>query len=447
MGAKTGASTDVPAARVPEASAPAAVERSHAAVTGAIASASVSSDNRASSFAGAETSPELASTGGNASARVRPHQAALAPGERIRVMVVDDSVVIRRLVTETLGGDESIEVVGVAANGQIALTRIPMLNPHVITLDIEMPEMDGLETLKHLRSRHPEIRVIMFSTLTERGAAATLDALTLGASDYVTKASNCGSIGASTKALREELLPKIKSLVPSQTGHSTTARSLHRDAVTAEARSGSITAPAAGRKTATGRTNLVPPQVVVIGVSTGGPNALSVLIPQLPASFPLPILVVQHMPPMFTRLLAERLQTLSALTVREAQEGDEAVPGTVLIAPGDYHMQVTRKGLKSVVTMNQGTPENSCRPAADVLFRSAQECYGGAAIAVVLTGMGQDGLRGTQLLKEAGATVIAQDEESCVVWGMPGFVVRAGLADRVLPIQQIAANLLAMASR
>ena len=153
------------------------------------------------------------------------------------------------------------------------------------------------------------------------------------------------------------------------------------------------------------------------------------------------------MPPMFTRLLAERLQTLSALTVREAQEGDEAVPGTVLIAPGDYHMQVTRKGLKSVVTMNQGTPENSCRPAADVLFRSAQECYGGAAIAVVLTGMGQDGLRGTQLLKEAGATVIAQDEESCVVWGMPGFVVRAGLADRVLPIQQIAANLLAMASR
>lgn len=349
----------------------------------------------------------------------------LAPGEKIRVLVVDDSVVIRRLVADTLASDDEIEVAGVAANGQIALARIPQVNPHVITLDIEMPEMDGLETLRQVRKLYPGIRVIMFSTLTERGAAATFEALALGASDYATKASNCGSIGASTRALHDDLVPKVKAFfpraVPVAASSGEHARLLPKNPAGA--------APA-------------PPEVVVVGVSTGGPNALSTLVPMLPANFPLPILVVQHMPPMFTKFLADRLQNLTKLCVREAKEGDPVEPSTILIAPGDYHMRLARKGVHTVVKLDHGTPENSCRPAVDVLFRSAMEHYGPAVIAVVLTGMGQDGLRGATGLKEGGAAVIAQDEQTSVVWGMPGFVARAGIADRVLPLEQIVPGIL-----
>lgn len=356
----------------------------------------------------------------------------LQPGERIRVLVVDDSVVIRRLVTHALEEDPEIGVVGTAANGSIALQRIPQYNPDVLTLDIEMPEMDGLETLRHLRRDYPQLRVIMFSTLTERGAAITLESLTLGASDYVTKASNEGSLDRSMARLREDLVPKIKQffILP---GRSSAARP--------EMARGQV-APLHWRSNAVLQTAKAQPRVVVIGVSTGGPTALGAILPQLPAAFPLPILVVQHMPPLFTRFLAERLCASCRLAVKEASQGDPVAAGTILIAPGDFHMKVTGNGGEGRICLDQSPPQNSCRPAVDALFSSIGLAYGGAVIAVILTGMGQDGLRGAEILKTQGASILAQDEASSVVWGMPGAVVNAGLADCVLPLDQVVPEIL-----
>ena len=356
----------------------------------------------------------------------------LQPGERIRVLVVDDSVVIRRLVTHALEPDPALEVVGVAANGAIALQRIPQLNPDVLTLDIEMPEMDGMEVLRHVRRDYPQLRVIMFSTLTERGAAATLEALSLGAHDYVTKASNEGSLDRSMARLREELIPKIKQF-------------FHMAAP-----SRGVARPEPARVAAVApawRSPKVRPKVVVIGVSTGGPTALGEILPKLPAGFPLPILIVQHMPPMFTRLLAERLHATCHLAVREASHGDPVMAGQILIAPGDFHLKVASGATGVRVCLDQSPPLNSCRPAVDALFASIGEVYGGAAIAVILTGMGQDGLNGVRILKAQGASVLAQDEASSVVWGMPGAVVAAGLADCVLPLDQVVPEIVRTAGR
>lgn len=355
----------------------------------------------------------------------------IRPGHRIRVLVVDDSVVIRRLVSHALSEDPVFEVAGAAANGAIALAKIAQMNPDVVTLDVEMPEMDGLEALRRIRKDYPELCVIMFSTVTARGASATLDALALGANDYVTKAANVGSLGQSMETLRQELIPKIKQffLLPEQAPAAPAA-------VVSGAPAPARLARAAPRAGPTRR-----PQVVVVGASTGGPTALSSVVPQLPPTFPLPVLIVQHMPPLFTRLLAERLQALTKLRVEEAVEGSLAEAGKILVAPGGYHLRLRRREGKYVAALDQGPPENSCRPSVDVLFRSVLDACDGAAIAVILTGMGQDGLLGAEALKAAGAYVIAQDEASSVVWGMPGAVVRAGLADAVVSLDQVAGQI------
>ena len=363
----------------------------------------------------------------------------LHPGERIRVLVVDDSVVIRRLVTHALEQDPALEVVGAAANGVIALQRIPQFNPDVLTLDIEMPEMDGLETLRRIRREYPRLRVIMFSTLTERGAAVTLEALTLGADDYVTKASNEGSLDRSMTRLREELIPKIKQFFRPAGTKPRPSPAGAGPFVAAPADHGSASTLRMSTKAR--------PKVVAIGVSTGGPTALGAILPELPPGFPLPVLVVQHMPPLFTRLLAERLHATCRLPVAEASQGDPVEPGKILIAPGDFHLKVASNGGGVRVCLDQSPPQNSCRPAVDALFASIGEVYGGAAIAVILTGMGQDGLRGAEILKAQGASILAQDEASSVVWGMPGAVVNAGLADRVLPLDQVVPEILRMAGR
>jgi two-component system chemotaxis response regulator CheB len=361
----------------------------------------------------------------------------LQRGERIRVLVVDDSVVIRRLVTHALEADPLLEVVGAASNGVIALERIPQLNPDVITLDIEMPEMDGIEMLRRVRRDYPRVRVIMFSTLTERGAAITLEALSLGADDYVAKASNEGSLDRSMTRLREELIPKIKqffqltgpepAVTPASAGRGPDATLASRIATFHPARKR--------------------PQVVVIGVSTGGPAALGAILPEFPAGFDLPILLVQHMPPLFTRLLAERLHAVCRMPVEEAQDKELVTPGKIFIAPGNYHLKVAGNGNGVRVELDQSPPQNSCRPAVDALFMSIGEVYHGAAIAAILTGMGHDGLRGAEVLKAQGATVLAQDEASSVVWGMPGAVANAGLADRVLPLDQIVPEILRVVNR
>jgi two-component system chemotaxis response regulator CheB len=347
---------------------------------------------------------------------------SLAPGQRIRVLVVDDSVVIRRLVTHALEQDPLLEVIGAAANGVMALDRIAKLNPDVVTLDIEMPEMDGLEALRHIRRDFPAVRVIMFSTLAERGAAATMDALTRGADDYVTKASNDGSLDRSMARLREELVPKIRQFF----------HPAEQSAV-----------PVLPRTEVAGMRR----EALVIGVSTGGPAALGSILPELPADFPLPVLVVQHMPPIFTRFLAERLDATCRLPVEEAIQGEPVAKGRIVIAPGDFHLRIAAAGAGARICLDQSVPQNSCRPAVDALFASAGEVYGGGVIAVILTGMGQDGLRGASILKARGAAVLAQDEASSVVWGMPGAVVKAALADHVLPLDQVIPAIMQLAGR
>lgn len=366
------------------------------------------------------------------------NQHLLQPGERIRVMVVDDSVVIRRLVTMALEHDPMLEVAGTASNGAIGLQRIPQFNPDVITLDIEMPDMDGLEMLRRVRREYPQLRVIMFSTLTERGAAKTLEALTLGADDYVTKVSNEGSLDRSMARLREEMIPKIKQFFR----WATTSMAVDRSKVISGA-----AAPLSWQRSRGLQPIKVRPKVVLIGVSTGGPSALGTVLPELPANFPLPVLLVQHMPPLFTHLLAERLDATCKLPVEEATEGRLVEPGRILIAPGDFHMKVAANGASVAVHLDQSPRQNSCRPAVDALFVSAGEVYAGAVIAVILTGMGQDGLRGAEILKAQGASILAQDEATSVVWGMPGAVVNAGLADRVLPLDEVVPEILRITGR
>jgi two-component system, chemotaxis family, protein-glutamate methylesterase/glutaminase len=348
---------------------------------------------------------------------------------KIRVMVVDDAVVFRKLISEELARDPALEMVGAAANGRIALARMPLVAPDVVILDVEMPELDGLATLKELRKQYPRLPVIMFSALTERGAEATLDALTLGATDYFTKPANSGSLEASMQVVREQLIPKIKTLCA---GDRTELRSKLIPAV----------APQVARRPQSAGTRQEPVQILAIGSSTGGPNALAELFRRLPAGFPVPIVIVQHMPPMFTRLLAERLTAQFAIRVREGSSGTVLQPGEAWIAPGDHHMIVVRDGHQVRLLLHQDPPENSCRPAVDVLLRSVAKVFGPNSLTVILTGMGQDGLRGCEAVREAGGQVLVQDEATSVVWGMPGCVARAGLADRVLPISLLGDEIL-----
>jgi two-component system chemotaxis response regulator CheB len=344
---------------------------------------------------------------------------------KIRILIVDDAVVFRRLLADELSNDPGLQVVGAAANGRIALAMMPQVSPDVVILDVEMPEMDGLATLKEIRKTYPRLPVIMFSALTERGAEATLDALALGATDYFTKPTNEGGLDASLEVIREQLIPNLKALCqPRPRGKETPISGVRKLA---------LSAPRFPLSSSPGV-----PQVIAIGASTGGPNALAEVFARLPAQFPVPIVIAQHMPPMFTRLLAERLSVQFPIPVHEASSGSVLQPGQAWIAPGDHHMIVVRDNSQARVRLNQDPPENSCRPAVDVLLRSVASAYGPNSLTVILTGMGQDGLRGCEAIREAGGQILAQDEATSVVWGMPGYVARAGLADRVLPLSLIA---------
>ncbi|MDZ7962115.1 MAG: chemotaxis response regulator protein-glutamate methylesterase [Aulosira sp. DedQUE10] len=342
---------------------------------------------------------------------------------KIRVLVVDDAVVVRSRVSKILSSDPELEVVGVAANGRIALAKIPHVNPDVIILDIEMPEMNGLETLTAIRQIYPHLPVIMFSTSTRLGATATLEALSLGASDYATKPSNLGSVEATNQHIREELIPKIK-LFGAGISVFTPPMTINQ----------AIVPPI--------RPKIEQVDVIAIGVSTGGPNALAEILPQLPGDLAVPILIVQHMPPMFTKLLAERLASKCQIQVDEAVPGAVLEPGKAWIAPGDFHLVVQQHGNVVKLDTHKAPPENSCRPSVDVLLRSIVEVYGGRSLAVILTGMGQDGLHGCQCIWEVGGQILAQDKASSVVWGMPSFVVKAGLADKIVPLDQMAIEIM-----
>jgi two-component system chemotaxis response regulator CheB len=342
-----------------------------------------------------------------------------------RILIVDDSVVIRKVLCDALASDSAIEIAGTAPDGHIALAKIPQVNPHLITLDVEMPGISGLETLKEIRKLYPKLPVIMFSTLTERGAATTLDALALGASDYVTKPSNTGSLEATLLRIRQELIPKVKAI----------CKPLLR-----EQQAPPIARPVVPHtiSPAPQRQGLVPIDILAIGTSTGGPNALAELLPALPKDLPVPVVIVQHMPPLFTRLLSERLNKQSQLSVHEGEPGRILERGQAWIAPGDFHMVVERHGTSVRLGTNQEPHENSCRPAVDVLFRSVAKTFGASALSVVLTGMGSDGVLGATAIRERGGQVLVQDEATSVIWGMPGQVAAAGQADAIVPLGAMA---------
>ena len=333
----------------------------------------------------------------------------------IRVLVVDDSAVIRRIISKILANDPEIEVAGTAANGAEALEQARALDPDVVTLDIEMPEMDGLAAVSELRKRGFSKPVIMLSSISVPGAEATLEALARGATDFIAKPSKTARIADALASIGDELLRKVKGL------HAQFA-----------------TAPQATTRVARTDAPGPPPEILAIASSTGGPKALAEVIPALPGEFPVPVVVVQHMPAFFTAQLAKSLDNKSALSVREGSDGVRLEPGTVWIAPGDHHLEVCKCRGNREITLHQGPPENSCRPAADPLFRSVASIYGARSLGVVLTGMGKDGCEGARAIREAGGEVIVQDRATSVVWGMPGFVAAAGLADAVLPQSDIA---------
>lgn len=338
----------------------------------------------------------------------------------IRVLVVDDSVVVRRVLTETLESDGDVRVVGTAATASIGLQKIALLGPDVVVLDVEMPEMDGIEAVRRIRASWPTLPVVMCSTLTERGAEATVRALAAGATDCVAKPSSLGGKGDGMSSFRDELTTKVKALRPR-----------------APARVAPVIPLPPPRRIAADRAVTA----VGIGCSTGGPNALARLFESLPADLPVPIFIVQHMPPLFTKILAERLSASSRVRVVEAAHGEPVVAGQAYVAPGNYHMVVSREAGDVRIALNQDAQENSCRPAVDVLFRSLAEVYGAGALVAVLTGMGRDGARGASEVVSAGGRVIVQDAESCVVPSMPGAVASLGIAEGAFSLERIGGEL------
>jgi two-component system chemotaxis response regulator CheB len=324
---------------------------------------------------------------------------SLTAQRRTRILIVDDSVVMRTLLRSVIGTDISLEVAGTAANGESALGAFENLRPDLVLLGVEMPVMDGLATLRELQARGHRAPVIMCSSLTQRGARVTIEGLACGASDYVAKPAGQDGRDAAVRALARDLIPKIKAL---------TAR---------PANGQPLTTAANGRRLAP------PPTVVAIGVSTGGPAALEAVLPTLPYGFPLPVLVVQHMPDLFTAQLAERLKGPCRLPVREAAEGSAVEAGTITIARGNWHLEVlgaAQRPASATLHLTQGAPENHCRPSVDMLFRSAAEVYGGGVLAVVLTGMGSDGVAGCRALRRAGSTVVVQDQATSAVYAAEG---------------------------
>ena len=342
--------------------------------------------------------------------------------KKIKVLVVDDSAVFRNIISTVLATDNSVEVVGKAINGAIALEKIPRVKPDVITMDIEMPEMDGITALRKIRKLYPTIAVIMLSMHTERGAEMTVEALTAGAADFIAKPTAGKSLAENSEQIKNDLLVKIKTCKGVRSIQKpTTQKTVIRPLPT---------------KTPVTRSQR---DVIAIGSSTGGPDALKEVITRIPKDIKSAILIVQHMPPVFTDKLAQHLNKLSQIEVREAKEGDTLENGLALIAPGGHHMVVKKSATGNyTISLNQDPPENHCRPSADVLFRSVAQHFKGKTVGVILTGMGSDGCKGLTVMKEHGTPIIAQDKDSCVVWGMPRCVVEAGLADAEVDIKGIA---------
>lgn len=346
---------------------------------------------------------------------------------RIRVMVVDDSALMRKLITEMLEKDSEIEVVGTAMDGLFALKKIPLAKPDVITLDVDMPRMDGLTALRYIVNDY-NVPVVLVSSLTTQGGALTLEGLALGAVDFVTKPND--AVSMHIHEIAADIIRKVKtaSRISVTQIPRPVAQPRRQDTGKAEAARGD----GALKK------------VVAIGVSTGGPNAISCILPMLPADFPGCVLIVQHMPEGFTAAFANRLNQACAIRVKEAAEGDRLLPGKALIAPGSRHLKVARLGNGGVAVLSAAPPVNGHRPSADVLFHSVSQEFGKDSIGVIMTGMGSDGASGLGSIKQAGGRTIAQDEGTCVVFGMPKAAIDMGNVDEVLPLEAIPMRLTAL---
>jgi two-component system, chemotaxis family, protein-glutamate methylesterase/glutaminase len=362
--------------------------------------------------------------------------------EPVKVMLVDDSAVIRGLYRRMLASETDIEIVSDAGNGQQAIDRLKKTPVHLIVLDIEMPVMDGLSAIPHLLKVQPDVMILMASTLTARNAEFSLQAMNAGAADYLEKPTSSNELTTGVD-FKTDLLRKIKMLGataqrnPSHAANSTSSQP-SPGVKPSEGKAGSGWKIAQSKDIQLRAPGITKPRVLAVGSSTGGPQALAAVFEKLPATLGIPVVVVQHMPPTFTRILAERIQGLSDWKCHEAEDGEALRSDTILIAPGGYHMVLAKDGTNVVAKLNQDPAENFCRPAVDPLFRSVADIYGPAAMGVVLTGMGHDGRDGGRMIVDKGGTIYAQDEESSIVWGMPGAVAIAGICSKVIPLDNVA---------
>ncbi len=362
---------------------------------------------------------------------------AVTTDSKLKVLVIDDSAIYRKIVRDVLGTLPDVEIIGIARDGKEALIQLELLQPDVATLDVEMPGLNGLDVLRELPKRSPKTKAIMVSSLTSEGAEATMQAMQLGAFDFVTKP--VGSTPAQSAALLGQALKeKLDAL-----RLSTRLRFAMPRRIVTPNQSASPFAGAAvsSQLSLSGRRRTGCYAAVALGVSTGGPDALRQLLPLLPATFPLPILIVQHMPPVFTKSFADMLNAKCQLRVKEGENGDLVKAGQVFIAPGGRQMKVSHAGGRTRIQITDDEPECNCRPAVDYLFRSVAEVYGSESLAVIMTGMGHDGTAGLRMIKRVGGAIIAQDAESCVVWGMPRTITEEGLADSVVPLSKLAEEL------
>ena len=348
----------------------------------------------------------------------------------IRVMVVDDSAIVRGLITRSLKSEPRIEVTASCSNGEMAVTQAARKAPDVIILDIEMPVMDGLTALPKLLETNPQARIVMASTLTQRNAGISLKALALGATDYIAKPTT-DRLNAS-EDFHRELIQKVIALGSRRLARPTDASPRPPEKPQLPHLRGGV---------------MRRPRIIAIGSSTGGPQALLTLLGALPPGVNCPIVIAQHMPATFTTVLAQHIGRASGRPCAEAAHGMEIRPGHIYLAPGDYHFQLAREGTVCVARLSQTAPENFCRPSVDPLFRSVAQVFGAESCGVMLTGMGSDGLSGARIMATAGAPIVAQDEATSVVWGMPGAVAQAGICSAILPLAQIAGHLAALFER
>ncbi|MBW2609242.1 MAG: chemotaxis response regulator protein-glutamate methylesterase [Deltaproteobacteria bacterium] len=361
----------------------------------------------------------------------------------LRVLVVDDTVVYRKAVSDILAELPDVEVVGTANNGKIAMSKIANLKPDILTLDIEMPEMNGLDVLARIKEEELDVGAIVLSTLTHKGGELTMQAMELGAFDFITKPET-DSMEESRKEVMNAISPMLKAFarrreIKSVLGRGPSVQKAGRKEKPTNALDDTVR-----RMSAIVGEKRIRAEIVGIGISTGGPKALARMMPQIPADINVPILIVQHMPAIFTKSLANNLNSKCAFEVREALDGESILPNIVLIAPGGKQMKVVAgaDGINRIIRITDDPPENSCKPSVDYLFRSIAQHYVRRAAGVIMTGMGSDGTRGLDLMKRNGAFIIAQDEETCVVYGMPKEPVESGIVDVIAPLDHIAEEII-----